>query len=61
MEITLSRSAYAGQLEARAREAQCCESFARCADCRAKRDEIRAARRDALIHCVSLNRPRRLR
>jgi hypothetical protein len=59
MQTTLSRSAHADQLEAYVREAQCCEPVARCSDCRAKRDEIRAARRDALIHSVSLARPRR--
>ncbi|HXH77876.1 MAG TPA: hypothetical protein VNJ48_05185 [Nocardioides sp.] len=61
MQTTLSRSAYADQLEAHVRDAQCCEPLARCSDCRAKRDEVRAARRDALIHSVSLARLRRVR
>jgi hypothetical protein len=47
---TLSRSAHADQLEAEVRDAHCCDYLARCADCRAKLDEVRAARRDALIH-----------
>lgn len=59
MYATLSRSAHADQLEAEVREAHCCEHLTRCADCRAKLDEVRAARRDALIHSVASVRQRR--
>ena len=59
MHTTLSRSAHADQLEAEVRDAHCCEHPARCADCQAKLDEVRAARRDALIHSVASVRPRR--
>lgn len=59
MHATLSRSAHADQLEAEVRDACCCEHLARCADCQAKLDEVRAARRDALIHSVAAVRPRR--
>ena len=41
------------------RDARCCKDLARCADCQAKLDEVRAARRDALIHAVASVRPRR--
>lgn len=59
MHATLSRSAHADQLEAEVRDASCCEHRARCAGCRAKLHEVRAARRDALIHSVGAVRPRR--
>lgn len=59
MHTTISRSAHADQLEAGVREAHCCDALARCADCQAKLDEVRAARRDALIHSVASLRPRR--
>ncbi len=59
MHATLSRSAHADQLEAEVRDADCCEHVARCANCRAKLAEVRAARRDALIHSVASARPRR--
>ena len=59
MHATLSRSANADQLEADVRDAKCCEHLARCADCHAKLDEVRAARRDALIHSVASVRSRR--
>lgn len=59
MHATLSRSAHADQLEADVRDATCCEHPVRCADCRAKLDEVRAARRDALIHSVASVRSRR--
>jgi len=59
MHTTLSRSEHADQLEAEVRVAHCCEDLARCADCQAKLDEVRAARRDALIHSVASVRPRR--
>jgi hypothetical protein len=59
MHTTLRRSAHADHLEAEVRDARCCDDLARCADCRAKLDEVRAARRDALIHSVASVRPRR--
>ena len=59
MHATLSRSAHADQLEAEVRGAHCCAHLARCADCHAKLDEVRAARRDALIHSVASMRQRR--
>ncbi len=59
MHTTLSRSAHADQLEAEVRDARCCNDLARCADCQARLDEVRAARRDALIHSVASLRPRR--
>lgn len=59
MPTTLSRSAYADQLEAAVRDAHVCGDVVPCAECQAQLDEVRAARRDALIHAVSLVRPRR--
>lgn len=59
MHATLSRSAHADQLEAEVRGAHCCEPLFRCADCQTKLDEVRAARRDAVIHSVASVRPRR--
>ena len=59
MHTTPSRSAHADQLEAELRGASCCEGSGRCVDCRAKADEVRAARRDAVIHSLALVRPRR--
>lgn len=59
MHLTLSRSVHADQLEAEVRDARCCEPLARCADCRAKLVEVRAARRDALLGSVTSVRPRR--
>jgi hypothetical protein len=59
MQTTLSRSAYADQLEAEVRDAHHRGDPARCADCRAKLDEVRAARRDAIIHKVASVRSRR--
>ncbi len=59
MHATLSRSAHADHLEAEVRDSQCCEHLAPCADCHAKLDEVRAARRDALIHLVASVRQRR--
>ena len=52
-------SEHADQLEAEVREGGCCEDAARCTSCRAKLDEVRAARRDAVIHAISSVRPRR--
>lgn len=54
---TLRRSAHADQLEAEVRDARCCEPLARCLACRSKLDEVRAARRDALIHSLRPRRP----
>lgn len=51
--------AHADQLEAEVRDATCCEPGARCASCRATLDEVRAARRDAVLHRVLTSRPRR--
>ncbi len=59
MHATLTRSAHADRLEAEVRDAHCCTRRSRCTDCRAKLDEVRAARRDALIHSVASVRPRR--
>lgn len=59
MVTTLSRSASADQLEAHVRDATCCVAPARCADCHARLDEVRAARRDALIHALTSVRQRR--
>jgi hypothetical protein len=59
MSTILRRSAHADQLEAEVRDARCCQEVARCAVCRAKLDEVRAARRDALIHAIGSVRPRR--
>lgn len=56
---TLSRSAHADQLAAEVRDARCCQDLARCARCQAKFNEVRAARRDALIHLVASARARR--
>lgn len=57
--MNLRRSAHADQLEAVVRDARCCEALARCSACRAKLDEVRAARRDAVIHSIASVRPRR--
>jgi hypothetical protein len=59
MHAALHRSAHADQLEAEVREARCCAAQARCATCRSKLDEVRAARRDALLHSIASVRPRR--
>ena len=61
MHTILRRSAHADQLDAEVRDAGCCEDGARCSDCRAKLDEVRAARRDALLHSIASVRPRRAR
>ncbi len=55
----VGRSAYADQLEAAVRDAQCCEEVARCCACQALLVEVRAARRDALLHSIASVRPRR--
>ncbi len=53
------RSAHADQLDAEVRDARCCDDDARCVSCRAKLDEVRAIRRDAVLHSISSVRPRR--
>lgn len=55
----LRRSAHADQLEAEVRDARCCDDAARCPDCRAKLTEVRAIRRDAVLHSIASVRPRR--
>ena len=59
MRTVLSRSAHADQLEAEVRDAMCCAVNCRCSACEMKLDEVRAARRDALLHTISTVRPRR--
>jgi hypothetical protein len=59
MRSVLSRSAHADQLEAEVRDATCCTASDRCWTCRAKLAEVRAARRDAVLHAISTVRPRR--
>ena len=59
MRTVLSRSAHADQLEAEVRDARCCDALARCAACTVRLDEVRAARRDAILHAVAALRPRR--
>jgi len=56
---TVGRSAHADQLEARVRDARCCDDFARCPGCLALLAEVRAARRDAVLHSIATTRPRR--
>ncbi len=53
------RSAHADQLEAEVRDATCCDEGARCAGCRARLEEVRAIRRDAVLHSIASVRPRR--
>ncbi|HEX5919906.1 MAG TPA: hypothetical protein VFY76_18750 [Nocardioides sp.] len=59
MGSVLSRSAHADQLEAEVRDAMCCVPTDRCWECQVKLGEVRAARRDALLHSMSTVRPRR--
>ncbi len=59
MHTILRRSAHADQLEAEVRDAGCCDELTRCAGCRAKLAEVRAARRDAVLHSIASVRPRR--
>ncbi|GAA1919076.1 hypothetical protein [Nocardioides hwasunensis] len=59
MRSVLSGSAHADQLEAEVREATCCVATDRCWACEVKVGEVRAARRDALLHTMSVVRPRR--
>ncbi len=53
-----SRSA-ADQLEAEVRDAECCTPCERCHDCLVRLEEVRAVRRETLLHRVSQVRPRR--
>ena len=59
MRTVLSRSANADQLEAEVRDATCCVATDRCWACEIKLGEIRAARRDAVMHTIGSVRPRR--
>jgi len=59
MKSVLSRSANADQLEAAVRDATCCTSCDRCLDCLVKLEEVRAVRREALMHTIGQVRPRR--
>ena len=59
MQTTLCRSAAADQLEAELRAASCCDLLPRCAECHARADELRAIRRDAILHALATVRPRR--
>ena len=59
MRTVLSRSANADQLEAEVRDATCCVASDRCWACEIKLGEIRAARRDAVMHMIGSVRPRR--
>ena len=59
MRTVLSRSAHADQLEAEVRDATCCSATDRCRSCEVKVQEVRAIRRDALLHSISTIRPRR--
>jgi hypothetical protein len=59
MRTVLSRSANADQLEAEVRDATCCVAIDRCWACEIKLGEVRAARRDAVMHMIGSVRPRR--
>jgi hypothetical protein len=59
MRGVMSMSAHADQLEAEVRDAMCCVATDRCWACQVKLGEVRAARRDAVLHLVSTVRPRR--
>lgn len=59
MHAIVRRSAHADQLEAEVRDARCCDDVARCETCRATLDEVRAIRRDAVLHSIASVRPRR--
>jgi hypothetical protein len=59
MRTVVSRSAHADQLEAEVRDATCCVVTDRCWSCEIKLGEVRAARRDAVLHRISAVRPRR--
>ena len=59
MRSVVGRSAHADQLEAEVRDATCCVAIDRCWACEVKLGEVRAARRDALLHTISSVRTRR--
>ena len=59
MKSLLGRSADADQLEAEVRDATCCTACDRCHECLVKLEEVRAVRREALLHRISQVRPRR--
>jgi hypothetical protein len=59
MRSVVSRSAHADQLEAEVRDATCCVATDRCWACEIKLGEVRAIRRDAVLHRLSTVRPRR--
>lgn len=59
IQTILRRSAHADQLEAEVRDARCCDDAARCSSCSAKLVEVRAIRRDAVLHSIASVRPRR--
>lgn len=59
MRTVLTRSANADQLEAEVCDATCCVATDRCWSCQVKLGEIRAARRDAVLHIIGSVRPRR--
>ena len=59
MRSVVSRSAHADQLEAEVRDATCCVATDRCWACEVKLGEVRAIRRDAVLHRLSTVRPRR--
>jgi hypothetical protein len=59
MRSVVSRSAHADQLEAEVRDATCCVAIDRCWACEVKLGEVRAARRDAVLHRIRTVRPRR--
>ena len=55
---SLTHGAHAARREAEIRDARFCEDLNLCPACHATKDELRAARRDALIHSVVFSRPR---
>ncbi|WP_374456736.1 hypothetical protein [Nocardioides sp.] len=59
MRSVVGRSAHADLLEAEVRNATCCVATDRCWSCEVKMGEVRAARRDAVLHSMSRVRPRR--
>jgi hypothetical protein len=58
MHTTPSRSSHADHVEAELRDASCCDLLQRCAECHARADELRAIRRDAVLHALATVRPR---
>jgi hypothetical protein len=59
MRSVVGRSAHADQLEAEVRDATCCVATDRCWACEVKLGEVRAIRRDAVLHRLGTVRPRR--